>query len=616
MPAHIGARDDPDESVARRRGEQQQRLVRLQPTLGLFDGDRRLADQPGIIGELRRDRPVEFSDLAGDRRRLGAKRLLHLRIARGSRLRNGRDEQLVDRHRLLAQILPLANPRRQIAAAGRDPRRHAGDGTRRLFVADPLRGFERAGPHRCSFLAVGFRQPIGGDDGSGKRIGRAGGLEIGCRLPLAGFGCTADENFRRATERVVGARPVIRIQIVGTDIVETVGDIGMFFAQRAHPNLQRPLQQRFRIACAPETVENHAEIVQAVGDQRMLPTERLLTDRKRTARQRLGFAVTLVVDNQRREIVEGDRDIEMFRTKALFANGDRAAKQRLRLGLAAGSRHGVGEVVQRNRDIGMIRAERLFLDRQRARQQAFGLRCPPLPREHERQIVQARSDVRMIGSQRLLPDRQRAPRQLLGLLQPCLLSAEFAEVIQRRRQIDAVAAMALLLQTERFGVSLLGQLQPSLRLIDLGDVVERNRHHDVGLPLRIPEHLQRAAEQIERLGLPQLAVTKIAELHARLRGAEIVGTGAGFADAQGARHVALGILQAVLAERDLAEQTEHRADVGMTGTKRLLADRERASQIAFSIRGFALDLLCLRQHDKRGCGQHRLAARRPLRFGV
>ena len=90
--------------------------------------------------------------------------------------------------------------------------------------------------------------------------------------------------------------------------------------------------------------------------------------------------------------------------------------------------------------------------------------------------------------------------------------------------------MPLFLKTKRFEKSLLGKLQSTLRLVNFCDVVEGDRDHDVCLPRRILEHFQGAAENFERLRLPQLTVTKIAELHTRHRRIWIVGAEGAFID--------------------------------------------------------------------------------------
>ena len=377
--------------------------------MSLFDRNRIPGDEPGIVGKLRRDRAIEFTDPAGDIGRLCPKRLLRLRVTRGVRLRHQRDELLVDGDRLLAKVLPLADARRQIAAAGRNPRRHSSNRLCRLFVAGPLRGLERAGSQRGRFPAVGLRELIGGNDRSREWIGRAIGLEIR-GLSLACFpAAAAEQNGRRAHERIVGLLPVLGIQIVGAEIAKTVGDIRVRVAKRAQANFQRAFQQRFGLAGPPAVVENDRQIIEAAGDQRVKLAERLLADRQRAAGQTFRFGKTFIVADQHHEIVEGDGDIEMVLPEAFFANGQRFAKQPLRFLLAVGAGLCVGEIVQRNRNIRVIGPERLFLNCQRAKQQAFGFRDPALPREHEREVVEAGGDVGMIGPQRLFADGQRAP---------------------------------------------------------------------------------------------------------------------------------------------------------------------------------------------------------------
>src|SRR5882724_2466893 len=84
VPMHVRARDGPDKGEARRRGEQQQGLLRAQLLLNLRDGRRRFGDERGIACELRGDRTVEVLDLVRDGRGLGAKGLFGLYVARGA----------------------------------------------------------------------------------------------------------------------------------------------------------------------------------------------------------------------------------------------------------------------------------------------------------------------------------------------------------------------------------------------------------------------------------------------------------------------------------------------------------------------------------------------------
>ncbi len=174
--------------------------------------------------------------------------------------------------------------------------------------------------------------------------------------------------------------------------------------------------------------------------------------------------------------------------------------------------------------------------------------------------------------------------------------------------------MRLLLKIERFEIPRLGGLVSALRLVDLRDVVQRDRNHDVRLSRRFLEGVERAAENIERLRLSRLAVTKIAERHPRQRGREMVGAQGGFVDGDRARNIPLGILQPVLGERDLAEAGQDGGNVGMIGAERLLADGEGASQRCFGLGRVALGLQGLCKNDK-GCRrQGRLPARGPFRL--
>lgn len=91
---------------------------------------------------------------------------------------------------------------------------------------------------------------------------------------------------------------------------------------------------------------------------------------------------------------------------------------------------------------------------------------------------------------------------------------ELAEIVERCRQIDTVAAVLLFLKVERFKETSLCKLQPALRLMDLRDVVQRNGDHYLCLSGGLPEDVERAAENFQRLRLSQLAMTKVAELHA------------------------------------------------------------------------------------------------------
>ena len=198
---------------------------------------------------------------------------------------------------------------------------------------------------------------------------------------------------------------------------------------------------------------------------------------------------------------------------------------------------------------------------------------------------------------------------MLGFLKFSLLAPQLSKIVQRCGDIDTVAAVLFFLQAERFRKPLLGKLQPALRPVDFRDVVERDRDHDIRLPRRFPENLQRAAEDVERLFLPQLTVTEIAERHARQRRRQMVGTKGLLVDADRAQRVAFGVLQAVLAERDLAERGEHSGNVRVIWAERLLADGKRPSQYLFSLGGLALGLQRLRQHDERHGRQGRLRAR-------
>ena len=112
--------------------------------------------------------------------------------------------------------------------------------------------------------------------------------------------------------------------------------------------------------------------------------------------------------------------------------------------------------------------------------------------------------------------------------------------------------MPLFLKAQRFKKPLLGKQQAALRLVDFRDVVQRNRDHDIRLPRRIFEYVQRAAKNIERLRLSQLTVTKIAERHACQRRIQVVGAEGAFIDGYRAQRIAFGVLQPVLAERYLA----------------------------------------------------------------
>ncbi len=260
----------------------------------------------------------------------------------------------------------------------------------------------------------------------------------------------------------------------------------------------------------------------------------------------------------------------------------------------------------------MVRAERFLLNGERANQQALGFRGAALLCEDDREVVEAGGDVGMIGTERFLPDCQCAPCQLLGVLEPSLQAPELAEIVERRRQIDTVAAVGFLLKVDRLEKALLGRLQAALRLIDLGDVVERDRHHDIGLSRCLSENLQRAVEQIERFRLAQLTMTEIAELQAHKRRIEIVGPLAAFVDRERTRGILLGILQPVLAERDLAERAKHGGGVGMARAERLLADRKRAFQGRFGFSRFALGLQRLSEHDERHGRHRRLPSRGSL----
>lgn len=85
--------------------------------------------------------------------------------------------------------------------------------------------------------------------------------------------------------------------------------------------------------------------------------------------------------------------------------------------------------------------------------------------------------------------------------------------------------------------------------------------------------------------------------------AVLIGPQCGLIDADRSRHIALGILQPVLAELDLAQRGQHGGNIRMIGAKALFADGERSSQQRFGFGGFALGLQNLAKHDKSG-GRH------------
>jgi len=76
-----------------------------------------------------------------------------------------------------------------------------------------------------------------------------------------------------------------------------------------------------------------------------------------------------------------------------------------------------------------------------------------------------------------------------------------------------------------------------------------------------------------------------------------------FIDGYRARSIPLGIMQSVLAERDLTQSGKYSGNVRMIWAKRLLADRKRSSQHGFGFGHFALCLQGLSKHNKGGCRQ-------------
>jgi len=146
-------------------------------------------------------------------------------------------------------------------------------------------------------------------------------------------------------------------------------------------------------------------------------------------------------------------------------------------------------------------------------------------------------------------------------------------------------------------------LVSALRLIDLGDVVQNNRDHDIGLPMRFFEDVQCAAVNIKRLRLSQLTMTKVAELHARQCRVEIVGAQGTFVDGDRARNIPLGVVQSVLAERDLAKRGKDGGNVGMIWAEGLFADGKGSSQRRFGLGHFALGLQGLSKNNKGCCRQ-------------
>jgi hypothetical protein len=86
----------------------------------------------------------------------------------------------------------------------------------------------------------------------------------------------------------------------------------------------------------------------------------------------------------------------------------------------------------------------------------------------------------------------------------------------------------------------------------------------------------------------------------------MIGAEHGPVDGDGAHEIALGVGQTVLAEFDLAGRGQYGGDVGMLRAEALLADRQRASQMLFGLRGLSLRLQRLRQHHQGRCRQRRL----------
>ena len=336
--------------------------------------------------------------------------LTHHRLAFGvaaiGRLRDLRQDILVEGAQFSRLVLLLAHQLRQCAGSRAGPRGHLierGGGGGLVCPLRHLEGFrdcilpvrsvEHGEMHVEIFAQAGEVEADAGDipvlEGADRHLDRFAG-EIRCR------------------DDPVHAEVDLRERL------QHRGDIGVIGAERLLADGKRALGERFGLAITLQGDKRVRSRGQAVGHVEMIGPEILLHDRDRALEKRQALSRPARIAKGGRQIAEALCDIGVLLGKHLFPDCESAPQNRLGLGVAAEPHIGKAKIVKAKRNLRMVLAERLLLDGDRSlvKRQRVGVASPA--EISQRQIVESDADVRVVGGKRLLLDVEGAALQRLG----------------------------------------------------------------------------------------------------------------------------------------------------------------------------------------------------------